>query len=186
MKINKKLLGNLAWIIVILLFLFTPIQWHFKVFTGKLLAGDATVVEEGSRVELVDYRWELVDMQNIPYQFEKTKGKVVFVNFWATWCPPCIAELPSISRLYEEYKDEVEFVFVTNDKKEKVQRLLTKKGYDFPVYFENSRTPDLLLSKSIPTTYIISKNGKIAVKEKGSAQWDSQTTKELLNSLLAE
>ncbi|MEX0362733.1 MAG: TlpA family protein disulfide reductase, partial [Allomuricauda sp.] len=114
------------------------------------------------------------------------RGKVVLVNFWATWCPPCVAELPSMDRLHAAYKDKVVFAFVANDKKEKVQSFLARREFDLPVYFETSRTPDLLVSRSIPATFILDKSGAIVVREIGAVQWDSEETMKLLDQLLAE
>jgi len=111
---------------------------------------------------------------------------VVVVNFWATWCPPCVAELPSLVKLYADYGDNVRFVLVNNEQPQKVSEFLKKKNYSVPVYFEKSRTPEVLRSKSIPATYILNKSGKIVVDEKGAANWDSESTRNLLDQLLEE
>lgn len=179
-------MSNGVWILAILLILFTPIGFHVKVLTGKIFAGSADVVHVDERKTLESYRWTLMDTEGNRINFEDHKDKVVLVNFWATWCPPCVAEMPSFVRLYGDYGDKVVFAFVTNDDQDKVSKFLAKKEYRLPVYFETSRTPDLLTSTSIPATYIISKSGKIAVKEIGAAKWDRQSTRDLLDQLLAE
>ena len=186
MKLSKEQISNGIWILAIVLILFTPIGFHLRVFSGKLLSGSADVIAVDKRETLENYQWDLVDMEGNQLNFEDTRGKVVLVNFWATWCPPCVAELPSLARLYEAYQDKVVFAFVANDKKVKVQSFMEKRGYGLPIYFETSRTPDLLMSKSIPATYILSKSGTIMVREIGAAKWDSQETQELLDQLLAE
>lgn len=186
MKITKDQIGNLIWIAVILLILFTPIGFHIKVFTGKLFSQSADTIEVDERQTLENYAWKLTDANGYSRNFDAFAGKVVLVNFWATWCPPCVAEMPSLARLYEAYEDKVIFAFVANDEKEKVNRFLTNKGYQLPIYYEVSAPPELLRSSSIPATYIISKSGEVVVREIGAAKWDTQTTRDLLDQLLQE
>ncbi|WP_422350607.1 TlpA family protein disulfide reductase [Flagellimonas sp.] len=186
MKLSKEQISNGIWILAIILILFTPIGFHLRVLTGKLFSGNAGVIAEDERETLENYHWNLVDLDGNQLNFEHTRGKVVLVNFWATWCPPCVAELPSMDRLHAAYKDKVVFAFVANDKKEKVQSFLARREFDLPVYFETSRTPDLLVSRSIPATFILDKSGAIVVREIGAVQWDSEETMKLLDQLLAE
>ncbi|TMU50616.1 TlpA family protein disulfide reductase [Flagellimonas algicola] len=186
MKLSKEQISDGIWILAIVLILFTPVGFHLGVITGKLFSGSAGVIAEDKRETLENYQWKLVHLDGSQFNFEDTQGKVVLVNFWATWCPPCVAELPSMDRLHNAYKDKVIFAFVANDDKEKVQSFLVKREFDLPVYFEASRTPDLLVSRSIPATYILDKSGAIVVREIGAAQWDSEETRELLDQLLAE
>jgi len=60
--------------------------------------------------------WQINDMEGNQVSFGSLNNKPVFINFWATWCPPCVAELPGIADLYEKYHDEVNFVIVSNEK----------------------------------------------------------------------
>ena len=104
------------------------------------------------------------------------RGKVVFINFWATWCPPCNEELPDIEELYQEYNlnsDEVVFLGIVNPisdnypnnsdvSKEEIIEFLDDKGYTFPVLFDE--TGDILSTYQIsafPTTFIIDKEGNV-------------------------
>jgi thiol-disulfide isomerase/thioredoxin len=109
---------------------------------------------------------------------EELKGKVVFINFWATWCPPCIAEMPSIQELYDKYKDNPDIAFiilnVEGPQEKKVDKFLKKKGYTFPIYFPNAtQIPKVYESNGIPTTFVIDKEGYIAYKKVGMANYDS-------------
>ena len=62
------------------------------------------------------------------------EGKVVFLNFWASWCLPCVAELPSINKLYNQFKDEdVGFILISNENEEVLRKYSEKKNYDVPV-----------------------------------------------------
>ncbi|WP_420601171.1 TlpA family protein disulfide reductase [Flagellimonas sp.] len=186
MKLSKDQMSNILWILAIVLIVFTPLGFHVKVLVGKIFATSAAIVEGDKQKNLEDYDWQLVDLNGDGIDFETNRGEVVLINFWATWCPPCVAELPSLEKLHDDYGDRVKFAFVTNEQPEKVSPFLQKKKSKIPVYFEVSSTPDELFYRSIPATYIISKSGKIVVDERGAANWNSERTRNLLDKLLAE
>ncbi|SNZ02055.1 TlpA family protein disulfide reductase [Flagellimonas pacifica] len=186
MRLSKNQISNVLWILAIVLIVFTPVGFHLKVFIGKFFAASAVIVEADEQKILEDYDWKLVSLNGNQMDFQSSKGEVLLVNFWATWCPPCVAELPSLEKLYADYGDKVKFVLVTNEQPEKVSHFVQKKSYTVPIYFERSSTPDMFFSKSIPATYIISKSGKIVVDEKGAANWNSKSTRNLLDKLLQE
>lgn len=133
-----------------------------------------------------DYQWRYLDKEGQTKKFADLKGKVIFLNLWATWCGPCVAEFPAINELYNAYGDKVEFVLLSNEELAVVEKFLSKKGYTTPSYRYLDEIPQLLYSQSIPTTYIISKKGKLVVQKKGAAKWNSTSTKELLDKLIAE
>ena len=119
-----------------------------------------------------------------PVTLEKLNEKPVFVNVWATWCPPCIAELPSIIDVYETYGDRVNFVLATNEGSEKVKSFLEKNKYNSAPFYLYDRLPVEFKTESIPTTFILDKNGKVVLKKKGAARWNTGKIKKLLNELL--
>lgn len=118
-----------------------------------------------------------------PVSLRTLKGKAVFMNFWATWCPPCVAEMPGIQKLYEATQSEnVAFVMISVDKDfDKLQRFMRRKKYTFPVYqlAENS-IPALYASKAIPTTFVISGNGKLTLRHEGMANYNTAAFKAFL------
>lgn len=119
--------------------------------------------------------------------FDELKGKVVFLNLWATWCPPCIAEMPDIQELYNEMKDEnVAFVMLSVDKKgtDKVEKFINKKKYTFPVYLLENGIPEKFSSNVIPTTFIISKDGEILSRQEGMASYNTKEFKEYLREMI--
>lgn len=115
------------------------------------------------------------------------KGKVVFINFWATWCPPCIAEMPSIEKLYKKFEGQKEVVFlmvdVDNDFK-KSKAFLEKNGYNFPLHQLAGGIPDEYYSGTLPTTLIIDKTGNIAYRHTGSADYSNSEVEEFINKLV--
>jgi thiol-disulfide isomerase/thioredoxin len=118
-----------------------------------------------------------LDTAQPAFLFADLKGKTIFLNFWATWCPPCIAEMPSIQALYDKAKQEnIVFVMIaTNDEQEKVQKFIQRKGYTFPIYFlKDNYLPTIFQSKAIPTTFVISPAGNIVFKHEGTANYDTE------------
>jgi thiol-disulfide isomerase/thioredoxin len=119
--------------------------------------------------------------------FESLKGKVVFMNIWATWCPPCVAEMPNIQKLYDKVgSDKIAFVMLSVDEAgmEKVKKFVSKKGYTFPVYMPVSQFPEEFASNAIPTTFIISPEGKIVAKQEGMADYDTKEVRDFLQSMV--
>ena len=132
-------------------------------------------------LKLNSYDFQLVNINGDLVSFESFRGKTVFINFWATWCPPCVAEMPSIQSLYEKTGDQVAFVMLSSDDNMGIaKRFMQKKGYTFPVYQLASKVPSQLYSRSIPTTYIISPNGQIIGKYSGATNYDTEEFRDFL------
>lgn len=185
MRYSKKHVFLRLSIIGALVFLFfTPLGSRVTAKLGGLVAKSSAIVKTKMQTPLDTYQWELENMDSHSFNFETQKGKVVFLNFWATWCPPCVAEMPSLQKLHDVYKDKVTFMFVAKDEPERVSKFLKKKGYDLPVYYSKTQGPDVLTSKTIPTTYIIDRDGKIILAETGSANWYSEEVREKLDGLV--
>lgn len=114
------------------------------------------------------------------------KGKVVFVNFWATWCPPCLAEMPSINKLYEKYKnnDDVAFLLIDADNNfEKSLAYMKARNYTMPVYQMNSSVPEQLFAGSLPTTIVFDKQNRLSFKHEGVANYNSKKFTEFIAQL---
>lgn len=116
-------------------------------------------------------------------------GKVVFINFWATWCPPCIAEMPSIDKLYQQFKGNENIVFVMVDvdnQYEKSRQFMASRKLSLPVHVPSGDIPGHWLGGAIPTTIILDKQGEIAAKHEGMADYSRPEVAEFLNKLIAE
>lgn len=113
-------------------------------------------------------------------------GNITFISYWATWCPPCIAELPSIDALYQDYGNKVNFLMISDENPEKIKLFLQKKNFSVPAVISKMAPPKGLYEKTIPTNYIIDHTGKIVVKEIGASNWNSEKIRNLLEALIAE
>ncbi|MCY4780472.1 TlpA disulfide reductase family protein [Sphingobacterium sp. UT-1RO-CII-1] len=115
------------------------------------------------------------------------KGKVVFINFWATWCPPCKAEMPSIQVLKDKFKDNknVEFMLVEIDgEKEKANTFMKKGKMDLPIYYPDSSIPREWLGGSIPTTVILDKEGNTVAHHAGMADYSKKEVFDFITELI--
>ena len=134
--------------------------------------------------EAVDYNLMLEDLEGKPVSLAEFQGKTVFMNLWATWCAPCLAEMPDIQDLYNETSNDVSFVMISRDRdEEKARDFIKKKGYNFPVYFQRSAMPEVFTTKSIPTTFVLSPDGRVTVKKSGMAKYNTESFRDYLLSL---
>jgi thiol-disulfide isomerase/thioredoxin len=118
------------------------------------------------------------------FSLKDFKCKPVFLNFWATWCPPCIAEMPSIQELYNEYKEDVAFIFISNESAGVIKAFMKKNKYSLPVYSITSHVPAIFETKTIPATYLIGPSERLRIHKKGAAKWNSGQVKEILNKMI--
>ena len=139
---------------------------------GKI-ASDFTLKDlNGKVVSLSDYR-----------------GKIVFLNFWATWCPPCRKEMPSMEKLYQRFKDE-DFVMLAVDLRER-QSTVKDFARDYKLNFtilldSTGKVSDIYGVRAIPTTYLVNRQGKLIGKAVGARDWASKKAFELIEHLLKE
>lgn len=187
MKINKKHLSNGIFVVFIILLIIPQTRMSLQIGANKIKALFSPSVEyKAENEKLSNYNWSLLDEKGNGFQFEDLKGEVIFVNLWATWCAPCVAEMPIMNDLYLDYRDNVKFLFVSNEEMAKINKFKQKRDLQLSTYTPVTAYPEDLMSKSIPATFIIGKNGVIHVNEKGVANWNSEGVRELLDRLVAE
>jgi thiol-disulfide isomerase/thioredoxin len=175
------------WLLLILLIIPGPRKViSTSVNRVFLILKNPSMEKETNQLELGegDYLWSLNRGDGETLQFTNLKGKVVFLNFWATWCPPCVAELPEIQRAYEKHGQDVAFLLVTDQETGVVEAFMEKHGYELPVYYLSSGLPEVFNHRSIPTTYILSKDGRIVSRKTGAVNWDSKATDQMFERLI--
>jgi thiol-disulfide isomerase/thioredoxin len=187
MKKRKFPIKNIFFLAVITLLIIPQTRQQIQIALHTVLAKLSPSVEKDDAIEQVSsYKWKLQDLDGNNFQFGEAKGKVTFVNIWATWCPPCIAEMPSIQELYNDYSNKIEFVIVSNEKQEVVKKFLEKKNYNFKTYTPLSRAPETFNVSSIPRTFLIDNDGNIIIDESGAANWNSETVRNTIDKLLKD
>jgi thiol-disulfide isomerase/thioredoxin len=184
MKIKRTYLILFSLVVLGGVVLFSPLKFYTFKYANRFLSYNTTPVEEREQAVLTAQDWRLTGREGAVFNLAEHREEVLVINFWATWCPPCIQEMPDLQRLYAEYGDKVTFVFVARDRADRVWPFLEKNGYRLPVYLENSLTPEILYHTSIPSTYIVDKKGVIRMAKNGAYDWYSDSIRELLDTLL--
>ena len=185
---KKSKISNLIFILLIALLLIPQTRQPIQVFINKGIAYivKPSVIKPSERTTLTNYDWTLKDLNGNDFDFQKAKGKVVMINFWATWCPPCIAEMPSLEDLYQNYKSnpDVVFLLVSNEEIPVIKNFMDKNDYHFEVYQSLGEYPKIFEVSSIPRTFIIDKQGQIVIDKSGAANWNSDRVNQTIDELL--
>lgn len=178
---------NIVLLVILVLLIIPQTRQPIQVGLHKVLGLFGPGFKSVEKAETIsDYNWTLQSESGELFNFNDAKEKVIVINFWATWCPPCIAEMPSLDKLYRAYKDDVVFLFVSNEDLDKLQKFKEKHNYQFPVYKAATKPPSEFDVNSIPRTFVINKSGKIVLDKTGAANWFSDGFKEKLDQLLRE
>lgn len=178
---KKKSLSNIIFVLTIALLVYTPT----RTWVLRQIAFSPSVKNIESSHKIDTYNWQLKGLNTEDIDFRSLKDKVVIVNFWATWCPGCRAEKPMFQKLYNDYKDKVTFLFITNENWDVVNKYFSKSEYNLPVYNSKTMPPRLFLeTNSIPSSYLIDKDGYIRIKKVGAANWNSGKVRSFIDELI--
>lgn len=142
---------------------------------------NSTLVKIGQQVPSFSYTDENNDSQSI----ENLKGKVVMINFFATWCGPCLKELPHVqTEIFDKYKDDSNFkllIFGREHSQDEVEKFKNLKGYSFPIYGDPERKIySKFASNFIPRNFIVDENGKIIYSSIGFNDQDFSELKKII------
>lgn len=180
----KKRKWDLLFVAIIGLMFIPSVRKPVQVFIQRIIATSPDELSEDQKIAVESYDWELMSMRGEVVNFSESIGKPVVLNLWATWCPPCIAEMPALQNLYNSFSEHVDFYFVSSEDSEKLKKWLKTKEYNLPVFNPYTTFPKEFESSSLPTTFVLDKEGKIVMKEVGSAKWDSDEVKRFLEGLV--
>lgn len=147
---------------------------------------ELTSQETTENLPAINLDVSLLSDQGQSLNLQQLQGKVLFINFWATWCPPCLAEMPNVDRLYRDLKGEdIQFILISTDQDfSKAVDFIQKKGYQAPIFHLQSYLPEGLNSNTLPTTFVINKQGKVVFEHRGMAQYNTNKFKAFLRGLL--
>ena len=126
---------------------------------------------------------KLKDLNNQPIDLTRYKNKIVFINFWATWCRPCIEEMPSIERARSKLQNEnIEFLVASSEELDRIQSFI--KNHDLKLNFVKLENLEELKIQALPTTFIFDQNGKSVFSETGYRQWDDPENIEMITKII--
>lgn len=129
-------------------------------------------------------QFQMVDAAGKQVELQSFKGKKVLVNLWATWCPPCRAEMPSIEKLYQAVdKENVQFVLLSLDNDfETAKQYVQKNNLSVPVYYPAGPLPNLFSVNGIPTTFIFDEAGALLAQREGSENYNTAAYRNLFGA----
>ena len=147
---------------------------------------------EDMKVTTIDFDSNMLqfsDLENNIFTLQNFKGKNLFINYWATWCNPCLAEMPYMAELYENYKDEEDiiFLYLSREKLETIKNYIPKDKslQQLPIY-KIITDDEFFATSGIPTTFIINSDGEVIVKDLGSAFWNDESVFKFIDNLIGK
>ncbi|KGO89641.1 TlpA family protein disulfide reductase [Flavobacterium suncheonense] len=145
---------------------------------------DPTYIAFEKQLPLYSYNWSLIGTKGSSNPFVKYKRRNVIVNFWSSKSKSSVEEMKVWAKLYEDYKNDIAFVFVTKDSQTDVNRFLKETGYVFPVFYSGSTPLKTIVLDKAPKTYLITKSGRVVVAYSGAANWNSKKFRNLLDEII--
>ena len=144
------------------------------------------------KVTTIDFESNMLqfsDLENNIFTIQNFKGKNLFINYWATWCNPCLAEMPYMAELYEKYKDEEDiiFLYLSREKLETIKNYIPKDEslQQLPIY-KIITDDEFFATSGIPTTFIVNSDGEVIVKDLGSAFWNDESVFKFIDNLIGK
>lgn len=186
MKFIRKNIFNALFVAFLLIIVFVPDAkallirglMEIGLYSPAVNQPTKTVMDLGG-IRFQDINGKKVDLGDL-------KGKVIFLNFWATWCPPCRAEMPSINKLFKQFQHDQQIVFIFADADgdlPKSTKFMRNRKYEMPVFKVTSSIPEQIFSGSLPTTIIFDKQGRLSFRHEGIANYADQKIVDFLNKL---
>ena len=144
---------------------------------------------EEMEVTTIDFESNMLlfnDLEGNEFSLRNFENKVLFINYWATWCNPCLAEMPNMAELYNQYKenDNIVFLYLSKEDADTIIDYIPKDDSlgQLPIY-KIVTDDDLFSTRGIPTTFIVNRNGEIVIKDVGSAVWNDQSVIDYLDTV---
>ena len=204
-KILKITIAGMAICILFLSYKFSEVNTDLKKYKGyyKDLSVmylneviDAPELKKPSsremKVTTIDFESNMLqfsDLENNIFSIQNFKGKNLFINYWATWCNPCLAEMPYMAELYEKYKEEEDiiFLYLSREKLETIKDYIPKDEslQQLPIY-KIVTDDEFFATSGIPTTFIVNSDGEVIVKDLGTAFWNDESVFKFIDNLIGK
>ena len=140
-----------------------------------------------TKVDLETNILQFEDLEGNKFSLRDFEGKTLFINYWATWCNPCLAEMPAMAELYEEFKDseDIVFLYLSKENMDVITDYIPKNEslQKLPLY-KVITDDELFKTRAIPTTFIVDRSGQILVEDVGSASWNDEEVINYLRSII--
>jgi len=140
-----------------------------------------------TKVDLETNILQFEDLEGNKFSLRDFEGKTLFINYWATWCNPCLAEMPAMAELYEEFKDNdnIVFLYLSKEDMDVITNYIPKDEslQKLPLY-KVITDDELFKTRGTPTTFIVDKSGEILVEDVGSAAWNDEKVVNYLKSII--
>lgn len=151
------------------------------VFLLLILAGCSPSRKESRALKLEDIR--LTDLVGNAVDVSQFKGKTVLINFWATWCRPCLQEMPSLAEAQNQFNDQsIVFLFASSETTEQINRFKNKQKFEFNyLHLANLETLNI---QALPTTFIFDQAGELKFSETGFREWTSPESIEIITNII--
>ena len=138
-----------------------------------------TAIEKDRPFDII----RLKELNEQPVNLEKYKGKTVFINFWATWCKPCIEEMPTIEKAQTILnKEDIVFLIASGESAEEIDAF--RKAHNFHFNYLQVQNSEELNIQGLPTTFIFNKDGKQVFSESGYRKWDEKNNIDMLLKII--
>ncbi len=183
-----KIAGDVFFWLFLLLLLIPSTRKEIATLVNRITMSNPKVKESAEYKILTedDMNLRFVDFEGNDYRLSDFAGEVILLNYWATWCPPCRAEMPSIQKLFNDYGKQINILLLSTENEETVKSYLFENEYSLPVFRQLSPTPSGLAANAIPTTYLIDRKGRIRLEKTGAADWNSDDFKAQLDKLIGD
>jgi thiol-disulfide isomerase/thioredoxin len=179
-------LSDLLFVVLIIGMLIPASRKEIAAFVNKVMAPKPGLLSAEKQFTVPEeaWNWSVQDENGQWIALSAHQGKPIFLNFWATWCPPCIAEMPDIQKLYDDFGSKVAFLLITDESPKVVQAFMQRKGFNMPVHFHHYAVPQAFSTNSIPTSWLINSEGKVMMHKTGAAKWNSGRMRDFLDKML--
>lgn len=188
---RKSMLSLAIDLIIVLLAIFIMIPQTRKttvtlILKPTLFMYQAPLLKQSIPLDSVSGEWRLRTLSGDTCRFADFAGKPVVLNYWASWCAPCMAEMGAFKSLYGDYSDKVNFLFVSNEDRREIARFVSRKKWNLPIFFPVKNYPEQLSANSLPTTFVIDADGNIVLRKSGMAGWNGSRMRNILDNLIAK
>ena len=183
---KRKTVYTLFVIALALSFVVTPLGDFSKELLNKWFASTPTIISSKNRGKIANYDWKLKDAEWDYFNFNEAEGKVVFINFWASWNLPSRAQLDDIQEMYDRYKGKIQFYIITDEERADPEELMNRKGYTFPITYQIIGEPSPITLLKPSGVYVLDKNGSVVIHQTAISDWNNDKVYQLLDDLLNE